>query len=298
MSDLSDLPAAIRVSIEADELAPSQFLIHGVTFRGRAFRPSDWSERLCGVLAPYQPGASGDEAPPIDFSPYARPVVVNGHKCVRIDVRLRDIEPVALTFVLNFVRDNELVTTQVPGRGDCPAAAAPAAAPGPARASHGGGQASIAAVKARTARGAVRARYAIALIAADRRLLLRAARFLWTSFLSAIESITLVEARSCAVAAALSPAAIALRTFLIAVRRRVRSAVLCSLWARAWRERLRACLLLAIALLSWIVGLWAVRSTARTAQARADPDRGAAQANFGAALTAASRMPQLAHPWR
>jgi hypothetical protein len=113
MSNLSDLPAAIRVLIEAEESAPSQFLIHGVTLRGKPFRPSDWIERLCGVLAPYRPGAAGDEAPPIDFSPYARPVVMNGHKCVRIDVRLREIEPVALTFVLNFARDNELVTTRV-----------------------------------------------------------------------------------------------------------------------------------------------------------------------------------------
>jgi hypothetical protein len=111
MSNLCDLPAAIRVLIEAEDVAPSQFLIHGVTLRGKPFRPGDWVERLCGVLAPYRPGVAADEAPPIDFSPYARPVVMDGRKCVRIDVRLRDIEPVALTFVLNFARDNELVTT-------------------------------------------------------------------------------------------------------------------------------------------------------------------------------------------
>jgi len=112
MSNMSDLPAAIRLRLELDEEPSGQFLIYGITVRGKPFRPSDWTERLCGVLAPYRPGAMDEEGPPIDFSPYARPVVINGDKCVRIDTRLRDIEPVALTFALNFARDNELVTAR------------------------------------------------------------------------------------------------------------------------------------------------------------------------------------------
>ena len=113
MSNMSDLPALVCLRIGIGDEPPGQFLIHGITARGKPFRPSDWTERLCGVLAPYRPGLAGEEGPPIDFSPYARPVVVYGAKCVRIDARLRDIEPVALTFVLNFARDNELVTTRV-----------------------------------------------------------------------------------------------------------------------------------------------------------------------------------------
>jgi len=116
MSNLSDLPPAIRLLLEAGEPACGQFLIHGVTRKGKAFRPSDWTDRLCGALAPYRPGAHTDEGPPIGFSPYARPVVFDGDKCVHIDVRLRDIEPVALTFVLNFARDNDLLTTAVNGQ--------------------------------------------------------------------------------------------------------------------------------------------------------------------------------------
>lgn len=114
MSNLSDPPRGIRLEslrLEADGAPPSQFLIHGITLSGKTFRPSDWVERLCGVLAPYQPGAHGDEAPPIGFSPYARPIVVNGTKCVRVDSRLGEVEPMALRFVIGFARDNELVTT-------------------------------------------------------------------------------------------------------------------------------------------------------------------------------------------
>jgi hypothetical protein len=60
------------------------------------------------------------------------------------------------------------------------------------------------------------------LIAAARRLLLRAAVFLCTTFLSAIESMTLVAVLNVSSAAFLLPPAIALRTDLIALRTRER----------------------------------------------------------------------------
>ncbi|NRF50666.1 DUF3579 domain-containing protein, partial [Pseudomonas stutzeri] len=37
-----------------------QFVIHGVTESGARFRPSDWAERLAGVMAQFRPpGFSG-----------------------------------------------------------------------------------------------------------------------------------------------------------------------------------------------------------------------------------------------
>jgi hypothetical protein len=118
MSKLSDPPPGTRLAsleIGIDQEPPGKFLIHGVTLTGKPFRPSDWYERLCGVLAPYRPGAHAHEAPPIDFSPYARPVVADGAKCVMVDARLGQVEPMALRFVLNFARDNDLVTTLAGG---------------------------------------------------------------------------------------------------------------------------------------------------------------------------------------
>jgi hypothetical protein len=88
---------------------PREFFIHGVTVRGKAFRPSDWAERLCGVMAPYRPGGVGAGRDAlIGYSPYVRPVTIGGIKCVVVDERLKEIEAMAFNFVMNFARDNEL----------------------------------------------------------------------------------------------------------------------------------------------------------------------------------------------
>jgi hypothetical protein len=62
---------------------PRQFFIHGITSDGQPFRPSDWAERLAGVLSGYRPAGirSGRDAF-IGYSPYARPVVIGGLKFV------------------------------------------------------------------------------------------------------------------------------------------------------------------------------------------------------------------------
>lgn len=88
---------------------PREYFIHGVTASGRTFRPSDWAERLCGVMSCYRPGgiASGRDAY-IGYSPYVRPALIGGIKCVVVDERLRDMERMAFDFVMNFARDNDL----------------------------------------------------------------------------------------------------------------------------------------------------------------------------------------------
>jgi hypothetical protein len=80
-----------------------------MTASGRTFRPSDWAERLCGVMSCYRPGgiATGRDAY-IGYSPYVRPTLVGGVKCVVVDERLRQLERMAFDFVMNFARDNDL----------------------------------------------------------------------------------------------------------------------------------------------------------------------------------------------
>ncbi|MDP3621896.1 MAG: DUF3579 domain-containing protein [Polynucleobacter sp.] len=81
--------------------------IQGITSSGKPFRPSDWAERLCGVMAVFRPpGDSGD--PRFTYSPYARPVQIAKIKYVVIDTRLHTLDPRALDFVLNFAKDNDL----------------------------------------------------------------------------------------------------------------------------------------------------------------------------------------------
>ena len=85
------------------EQAPvAEFVILGLTQDGKPFRPSDWAERLCGVMAAF----GGDHR--MQYSPFVHPITVNGVRCVVVDVRLEEIEPMAYRFLLNFAKDNEL----------------------------------------------------------------------------------------------------------------------------------------------------------------------------------------------
>jgi hypothetical protein len=86
--------------------AAVEFVIQGVTLDGRPFRPSDWAERLCGVMAAF----GGDHR--MQYSPYVHPVTANGVRCVVVDARLEEIEPMAYRFLLGFAKDNELRTRE------------------------------------------------------------------------------------------------------------------------------------------------------------------------------------------
>ena len=86
-----------------------QVFIQGVTREGRTFRPSDWAERLAGAMSSFRPGGSaGGIGAFIGYSPYCFPRVIDGVKCVIVNEALRDVEPMAWDFVMNFARDNDL----------------------------------------------------------------------------------------------------------------------------------------------------------------------------------------------
>lgn len=89
---------------------PQRYIILGKTHGGKVFRPSDWAERLCGVMAEYRPGYQPGALRRMiqGFSPYAQPVVRDGLKCVVIDRRIEALEPMAWQFVCGFARDNDL----------------------------------------------------------------------------------------------------------------------------------------------------------------------------------------------
>jgi hypothetical protein len=90
------------------EAPPSEFFIVGVTSNGRQFRPSDWADRLCGVMSCFNPDGNGGRNARIAYSPYVRPTLIDGIRAVVVDVRLRELEPLAFHFVLNFAKDNDL----------------------------------------------------------------------------------------------------------------------------------------------------------------------------------------------
>ena len=89
--------------------APRQIFIQGITIDGKTFRPSDWAERLAGAMSSFRPAdAAAGIGAYIGYSPYCVPRVINGVKCLIVSEKLRDIEPMAWDFVINFARDNQL----------------------------------------------------------------------------------------------------------------------------------------------------------------------------------------------
>lgn len=86
-----------------------QLIIHGETLDGKRFRPSDWAERLAGVMSQFRPpGFTGGH---LTYSPYVVPVLLDGVRCVVVDQRLRELEPLAWKFVADFAADNHLKTS-------------------------------------------------------------------------------------------------------------------------------------------------------------------------------------------
>jgi hypothetical protein len=87
-----------------------QIFILGVTRGGKVFRPSDWAERLAGVMSAFRPGGAQNRHHPASYSPWCVPNTLGGTKCVVVHVDLREAEPMAYDFVMNFARDNDLQT--------------------------------------------------------------------------------------------------------------------------------------------------------------------------------------------
>jgi hypothetical protein len=108
---ISCAPRAVKRYCYMSDTVPTQYFIQGITKSGRKFRPSDWSERLCGVMSGFGPKQKGPNAY-MQYSIYVRPTIIDDLKVVILDSRLRDIEPMAFDFVLNFAKDNDLVVTE------------------------------------------------------------------------------------------------------------------------------------------------------------------------------------------
>jgi hypothetical protein len=86
----------------------TEIVIQGITVQGQKFRPSDWAERLCGMMSVF------GEDRQLSYSPYLKPVMIAGANCVVVDRQLEGIDGPAWKFLMSFATDNEL--TLRPGR--------------------------------------------------------------------------------------------------------------------------------------------------------------------------------------
>ena len=93
-------------------------IIFGVTSKGEKFRPSDWIERFCGVMAPYDTTyqTSGERANTqkgLGYSDLVFPTTYKEERVVIAMEQLNDVEPLAWEFVLNFIKENDLKTDKL-----------------------------------------------------------------------------------------------------------------------------------------------------------------------------------------
>jgi hypothetical protein len=88
-----------------------EVIILGRTQAGKTFRPSDWAERLAGVMSSFRPGGVQPSSH-LSYSPWCIPTVIDGIKAVVVNGQLRDLEPMAWDFVINFAKDNHLQFTE------------------------------------------------------------------------------------------------------------------------------------------------------------------------------------------
>lgn len=79
-----------------------KIVIEGVTSQGKAFRPSDWAERMSGTLASFKNSR-------IYYSPLLQPSVnTEGYKCVLLDPKLKESSPQVYQAILDFAKANHL----------------------------------------------------------------------------------------------------------------------------------------------------------------------------------------------
>jgi Protein of unknown function (DUF3579) len=88
-----------------------EVFIQGITKDGKVFRPSDWAERLAGVMSQFRPGGA-QPGSHLGYSPWCIPTTVGNVKCVVVHTDLKEHELMAWDFVMAFARDNDLQVTE------------------------------------------------------------------------------------------------------------------------------------------------------------------------------------------
>ena len=110
----ANLPHATPIAAHPEHMATTlakEIYILGLTHQGRAFRPSDWAERLAGVMSQFRPGGP-QPGSHLGYSPWCIPTSIGDTKCVIIHSDLREHDVMAWDFCLNFARDNDLQTRE------------------------------------------------------------------------------------------------------------------------------------------------------------------------------------------
>jgi hypothetical protein len=79
-----------------------EIYVQGLTKDGKPFRPSDWVDRMCSSFATF------GENRKLRYSPYLRPEMLNGVRCLAVDMKLKDVNPEGFEHVMQFADENQL----------------------------------------------------------------------------------------------------------------------------------------------------------------------------------------------
>lgn len=82
--------------------SPTIIIIQGLTKEGKPFRPSDWVDRMCSSYATF------GEDRKLRYSPYLKPVVLNGVRCLEVDMQLKIKSPEGFEQLIQFADENRL----------------------------------------------------------------------------------------------------------------------------------------------------------------------------------------------
>lgn len=85
-------------------------IIEGLTRAGKPFRPSDWVDRMCSTYASF--GADRK----LRYSPYLKPRLLNGVRCLAVDLKLKDINPEGFAQLMHFAEENQLSLKDIEGK--------------------------------------------------------------------------------------------------------------------------------------------------------------------------------------
>ena len=80
----------------------AEIIIQGLTREGKPFRPSDWVDRMCSTFATF------GENRKLRYSPYLRPEMVDGTRCLAVDMKLKETSPEGFEQLMHFVNENQL----------------------------------------------------------------------------------------------------------------------------------------------------------------------------------------------
>ncbi|XXQ68318.1 GNAT family N-acetyltransferase [Neisseriaceae bacterium B1] len=85
-----------------EKQAMHDIIIHGTTSNGKVFRPSDWAERLCGILSSFNKDNR------LSYHEWVYPILIDKVRCVAISPQLEEINPSMFRFLMDFAADNDL----------------------------------------------------------------------------------------------------------------------------------------------------------------------------------------------